>query len=71
MPTQFIKFLEEELAISNTEIRLALRQSQQDTNQLPMILWQYSLVTLEQLDRIFDWLETPSPMNREGESIPS
>jgi hypothetical protein len=25
---------------------------------LPMILWQYGLVTLEQLDRIFDWLET-------------
>jgi len=22
-----------------------------------MILWQYGLITLEQLDRIFDWLE--------------
>jgi hypothetical protein len=26
--------------------------------EVPMILWQYGLVTLEQLDRIFDWLET-------------
>lgn len=25
---------------------------------VPMILWQYGLVTLEELDRIFDWWET-------------
>jgi hypothetical protein len=24
---------------------------------LPMILWQYGLVTIEQLDRIYDWME--------------
>jgi Protein of unknown function (DUF2949) len=23
-----------------------------------MVLWQYGLVTLEQLDKIFDWLAT-------------
>jgi hypothetical protein len=23
---------------------------------LPMVLWQYGLVTLDQLDKIFDWL---------------
>ena len=26
--------------------------------EVPMILWPDGLVTLEQLDRIFDWLET-------------
>jgi hypothetical protein len=37
---------------------LAVRHQPDTPNLLPMILWQYGLVTLEQLDRIFDWLET-------------
>ncbi|MCZ0902074.1 DUF2949 domain-containing protein, partial [Microcoleus sp. HI-ES] len=32
------------------------RQRDKDPNSLPMVLWQYGLVTLEQLDKIFDWL---------------
>lgn len=56
--TQLIKFLQEELAIPVTSISLALRQGEQSTSALPMTLWQYGLVTLSQLDRIFDWLET-------------
>ena len=55
--TRFIRFLEEELAVSGAGIAIALRHSQQDPGPLPMILWQYGLVTLEQLDRIYDWLE--------------
>jgi hypothetical protein len=31
-------------------------QNQSVLSPLPMILWQYGLVTLEQLDRIYDWL---------------
>ncbi|MEM9213776.1 MAG: DUF2949 domain-containing protein [Cyanobacteria bacterium P01_F01_bin.150] len=55
---KFVCFLQEELALSPASIVLALRHSQQDPGPLPMILWQYGLITLEQLDRIFDWLET-------------
>jgi hypothetical protein len=46
------------LALPETSIQLALGHSEQTPNLLPMILWQYGLVTLEQLDKIFDWLET-------------
>ncbi len=56
--TKLIRFLQEELAIPATSIVLAMRHHQQDSAQLPMILWQYGLITLQQLDRIFDWLET-------------
>ena len=56
--TQFINFLQEELSISNNSIAIALRHREQDPGPLPMILWQYGLVTLEQLDKIYDWLET-------------
>lgn len=55
---QLIKFLQWELAIPDSAIATALRHQNEDTHQLPMILWQYGLVTLKQLERIFDWLET-------------
>lgn len=67
--SQFLRFLQEELLISPASIAFA--QKAQDRNQtvyqankypdpnpLSMTLWQYGLVTLEQLDKIFDWLET-------------
>ncbi len=56
--TQFIRFLQEDLAISAASIAVALRHREQDPGPLPMILWQYGLITLEQLDQIYDWLET-------------
>jgi hypothetical protein len=55
--SQFLRFLKEELAISTAYIAIAERHSQQDPGPLPMILWQYGLVTLKQLDQIYDWLE--------------
>jgi len=54
---QFMKFLQEDLAIPATDIQIALRHPEQTPSLLPMILWQYGLVTLTQLDLIFDWLE--------------
>jgi hypothetical protein len=54
---RLIRFLQDELAISTASIAIALRHCEQDPGPLPMILWQYGLVTLEQLDRIYDWME--------------
>ncbi|EGK89362.1 DUF2949 domain-containing protein [Microcoleus vaginatus PCC 9802] len=61
--TRLIRFLQEDLAISPASIAVAervggdkQRQRYQDPNSLPMVLWQYGLVTLDQLDKIFDWL---------------
>lgn len=56
--SRFIRFLQEELAISKDSLAIAQRRLDDSPSTLPMILWQYGLVTLEQLDRIFDWLET-------------
>ncbi|MGB2926164.1 MAG: DUF2949 domain-containing protein [Limnothrix sp.] len=56
--TKFISFLKEELALPGESISVMDRQWQKNSvlSPLPMILWQYGLVTLEQLDRIYDWL---------------
>lgn len=55
---KLIYFLNDELAIPTASIDLAVRHHPDTPNLIPMILWQYGLVTLEQLDKIFDWLET-------------
>lgn len=55
---QLISFLQDELAIPSASIDLAVRNHADTPNLLPMTLWQYGLVTLNQLERIFDWLET-------------
>lgn len=55
---QFIRFLQDDLAIPSNSIDLAVRHEPDTLNLLPMVLWQYGLVTLKQLEQIFDWLET-------------
>jgi len=50
-------FLRDELLVSEAAIALALRKGEQELNFLPMVLWQYGLITLPQLNRVFDWLE--------------
>ncbi|OUL29100.1 hypothetical protein BV372_23965 [Nostoc sp. T09] len=53
---KFLRFLQEELAIPADGLQLALRHPEQNPSLLPMILWQYGLVSLSQLDEIYDWL---------------
>jgi hypothetical protein len=56
---KLIQFLQDELSIPGNSISLALRQGEaHSSNTFLMVLWQYGLVTLEQLDKVFDWLET-------------
>lgn len=54
---QFMQFLQNDLAIPEANLQLALRHPEQTPSLLPMILWQYGLVTLTQLNQMFDWLE--------------
>ena len=56
--SRLINFLEEDLAISAASLAVALRNRDQDPGSLTMTLWQYGLITLEQLEQIYDWLET-------------
>ncbi|MCG6138091.1 MULTISPECIES: DUF2949 domain-containing protein [Nostocaceae] len=54
---KFINFLHQELELTNADIAVALRHREFDHGPLPMLLWQYGLVNLEQLERILDWLD--------------
>ncbi len=52
-----IHYLREELAVSEASIELALRHCQQEHGTLPMVLWRYGFVSIDQLNQIFDWME--------------
>ncbi len=54
---QLLRFLREDLVMDDAVLDMALRYREQDPGPLPMILWQYGLVSLHELQRIFDWLE--------------
>ncbi len=53
----FVNFLQDELSLSRESIAMAERSVETDNSYLPMILWKYGLVTLEELDMIYDFLE--------------
>ncbi len=57
---QLLEFLQTDLAIPAEAIAVATRHKALMIYQLPIILWQYGLVTLPQLDAIFNWLEKRS-----------
>jgi hypothetical protein len=66
--TELCQFLQNELTVSSAEIALVKQKQKQLNAPLPMLLWQYGLVSSSGLDRIFDWLENRPPLtlvNRE------
>ena len=56
--SELISFLEKKFGIPIAAINLALRDIEDCPSLLPMTLWQYGLVSISQLDEIFDWLES-------------
>jgi hypothetical protein len=54
--THLIDFLRDELALEEVVIAIALKHENNDTDPLHMILWHYGLISIEQLNQIFDWL---------------
>ena len=54
---RFLEYLQQELGISETEIALANREQQPSVTELPIVLWNYGLIDLEKVGKIFDWIE--------------
>lgn len=62
LKNQFIDFLKDDLFLPNDSISFALRHHDGDYGLLPIILWKYGLATLNEVDRMFDWLESRTMM---------
>jgi hypothetical protein len=53
---RFLAYLQQNLGLSEAALAIATRQQQLTTTELPIVLWNYGLITLEQLGEIFDWM---------------
>lgn len=53
---QFLQYLQDELSISLISIEQTLQVLGQDSHLLPIALWQYGVLTLNQLGQVYDWL---------------
>jgi hypothetical protein len=53
---RFLQYLQQNLGLSEAALAIATLQQQPTTTELPIVLWNYGLITLEQLGEIFDWM---------------
>ena len=53
-----IEFLQRECHLSSEAIAIAFRHPLLTANQVPIALWQLGLISLEDVARVFDWLES-------------
>jgi hypothetical protein len=56
--TEFSQFLQQELALSGADLAVVINNQRQPGDPIPMLLWQYGLISLVQLQRIWDWLDS-------------
>ncbi|HIK36391.1 MAG: DUF2949 domain-containing protein [Geminocystis sp.] len=54
---RFIQFLQEEINLSQDSIAMAQKTVEENLGLMPVVLWQYGLVNIEQLNKIYEWLE--------------
>jgi Protein of unknown function (DUF2949) len=55
---KLIDFLHLNLNLPDDSVRLALKKSQPNYSNLPVVMWQYGLVNLPELNKIYDWFES-------------
>ena len=54
--TQLILFLLNEVGLEESTIELGLKLSIKNNSPLPILLWSYGLLTLEELDSLYSFL---------------
>ncbi|NJM77050.1 MAG: DUF2949 domain-containing protein [Acaryochloridaceae cyanobacterium RU_4_10] len=52
-----IHYLIQDLGLSEAALAIVTRQQQPTVTELPIVLWNHGLISLEQLGSIFDWME--------------
>ncbi|MDJ0508764.1 MAG: DUF2949 domain-containing protein [Crocosphaera sp.] len=55
--TEFSQFLQQEMDLSRDDLAVVFNNRRQPCDPIPMLLWQYGLISLNQLQTIWDWLD--------------
>ena len=50
-----LKFLQRRLGLSPSALELGQRQAELEQAPLPIVLWSFGLLSLQQLEEVFDW----------------
>ena len=53
--TELLDFLQQRLGLSDSALTLGLRQADLEQAPLPIVLWSFGLLSLDQLQQVFDW----------------
>ena len=54
-PDDLQRFLLRKLGLSVNALNLGIRQAELEQAPLPIVLWSFGLLNLEQLEQVFDW----------------
>ena len=56
MPSEALqRFLQRRLGLSTNALNLGMRQAELEQAPLPIVLWSFGLLSLEQLQQVLDW----------------
>ena len=50
-----LQFLQRRLGLSPSALELGQRQAELEQAPLPIVLWSFGLLNLQQLEEVFDW----------------
>mgnify|MGYP003341010246 CR=1 FL=1 len=53
--TALVAYLRHQVGLSENALAFGLKQSEQEQAPLPVVLWRFGLISLEQLDQVFSW----------------
>ena len=53
--SELLDFLQQRLGLSGSALTLGLRQAELEQAPLPIVLWSFGLLSLDQLQQVFDW----------------
>ncbi|MFQ6538123.1 MULTISPECIES: DUF2949 domain-containing protein [Aphanothece] len=54
-PQALLRYLRHQIGLSESALALGIKQSQQEQAPLPVVLWRYGLISLEQLEQVLSW----------------
>ena len=57
-PQALLRFLRQEMGLSENALALGLRQAAQERAPLAVVLWRYGLLSLEQLEQVLQWQDS-------------
>ena len=55
---ELVRYLRQDLGLSENALNLGLKQAQLEQAPLPVVLWRFGLISLEQLDQVLAWQDT-------------